>query len=206
MDCKIGVVAFFGFQEVRESFFVPAVEVGPLGPVSICPCLAFKFGEPNLLENVVQGVLLHFEHPDQIAHEQVDIGSEAVDAGSELAKSQLQGVSRSFWRVSETSSNRAQARFHSDLVVPGIESHSNRAGADTVLAGACGATDRVIQGLGEHTNPRLAGNVVRPGLSAVVDVQNPHSFSTALHSSCARQNELLFWDKRLERDSFTAAP
>src|SRR5215831_3374486 len=86
MNCEIWIIAFLRLEEVAKRFFVPSVEIGSLRTFPVGSRLALEFGQPDLLKDVVQRVLLHLEHPDQIAHQQVEIRAEALNAGGELVK------------------------------------------------------------------------------------------------------------------------
>src|SRR5215467_10922902 len=95
MNGKVGIVAFFGFEEIRERLLVPAVEIGPLGAVPVGPGFALELSQPDLLQDVVQGVLLHLEHPDQVAHQQIEVSAKSLEARGKRVKFEFQRVASS---------------------------------------------------------------------------------------------------------------
>src|SRR5215471_1964305 len=121
MNSKVGIVAFFGFEEIRERFLVPAVEIGPLGAVPVGSGFALELSQPDLLQDVVQGVLLHLEHPDQIAHQQIEVGSKSLETRGKRVKFEFQGVARPICGMTKSRAQCAETRLDGYLVVGGTK-------------------------------------------------------------------------------------
>src|SRR5262245_18259599 len=71
MNSVIGVVAFFGFQKISESLFVPAVQISPLGASAISPGLALELGQTDFFKDARERLLLHLQTPDDVTQQQI---------------------------------------------------------------------------------------------------------------------------------------